>query len=59
MSRIGKLPVAVPAGVTITVDQGNVSVNGPKGSLTQFVLPEATLNVEDSQVTVTRNSDEK
>lgn len=59
MSRIGKLPVAVPAGVTITVDQGNVSVNGPKGTLTQFVLPEVTLNVKDGQAVVTRNSDEK
>lgn len=59
MSRIGKQPVAVPNGVTITVDQGNVSVNGPKGSLTQFVLPEVILNVEDGSATVMRKSDQK
>lgn len=59
MSRIGKLPVAVPAGVTITVDQGNVSVSGPKGTLNQFVLPEVTLDVNEGQASVTRKSDEK
>lgn len=59
MSRIGKLPVAVPAGVTITVDQGHVSVKGPKGTLSQFVLPQVSLKVEDSNAIVTRNSDEK
>lgn len=59
MSRIGKLPVAVPAGVTITVDSGNVTVSGPKGALTQFVLPEVNLDVADGNATVTRKSDQK
>ncbi|PLS81870.1 50S ribosomal protein L6 [Candidatus Saccharibacteria bacterium] len=59
MSRIGKLPVTIPSGVTITVDNGTVTVQGPKGSLSQFVLPEINLTVEDGQVIVTRKSDEK
>ncbi len=59
MSRIGKLPVAIPAGVTITVDQATVTVQGPKGTLQQFMLPHVELTVEDGKVTVTRKSDEK
>jgi large subunit ribosomal protein L6 len=59
MSRIGKLPVKIPAGVTITVDSGDITVTGPKGTLTQFQLPEVDLKVEDGEVIVTRKSDEK
>src|SRR5688572_22625009 len=59
MSRIGKLPVAIPAGVTITVDDGFITVVGPKGTLKQFVLPEVELKIEDNQFIVTRKSDEK
>jgi len=59
MSRIGKLPIAIPSGVTITVDSGYVTVTGPKGTLTQFVLPEVDVTVEDGTLTVTRKSDEK
>jgi large subunit ribosomal protein L6 len=59
MSRIGKLPVQVPAGVTITVDQSAVKAQGPKGSLEQFLLPEVKVKVEEGTVTVTRNNDEK
>lgn len=59
MSRIGKLPIQVPSGVTITVDSGYVTVTGPKGTLTQFVLPEVDVNIEDGTLTVTRKSDEK
>lgn len=59
MSRIGKLPIEVPAGVTITVDQGIVKVHGPKGELSQAVLPEVTVKNEDNTVTVLRKSDEK
>ena len=44
MSRIGKLPITVPAGVTVTVDENNfVTVKGPKGTLTQQVNPDITL----------------
>lgn len=59
MSRIGKLPIQVPSGVTITVDSGNVTVVGPKGTLSQFVLPEVNIAIEGEQLTVTRKSDEK
>ncbi|MCA9338962.1 50S ribosomal protein L6 [Candidatus Saccharibacteria bacterium] len=59
MSRIGKLPIEIPSGVTITVDQGMVKVQGPKGELSQEVLPEVTIKIEDNQLTVSRKSDEK
>ncbi|HWZ65296.1 MAG TPA: 50S ribosomal protein L6 [Patescibacteria group bacterium] len=59
MSRIGKLPIQVPAGVTITVDNGIVSVVGPKGTLSQTILPNVTVTLEESVLKVTRNSDEK
>ena len=59
MSRIGKLPVPIPSGVTITVDQGTVKVQGPNGTLEHFVLPEVTIDIEESQVVVKRKSDEK
>lgn len=59
MSRIGKLPIAVPTGVTITVDADVITVSGPKGSLEQFVLPHINLTIEDGVVTVTRKSEEK
>ncbi len=52
LSRIGKLPVIIPAGVTITVDSGDVVVKGPKGELTQFITPAVEVKVEDGQVTV-------
>jgi large subunit ribosomal protein L6 len=59
MSRIGKLPIQVPSGVTITVDNGLVTVTGPKGTLLQPALSHVTVNLEDNQVIVTRISDEK
>lgn len=59
MSRIGKLPIAIPSGVTITVDVHNVTVNGPKGSLTQFLLPEVKVEVKENEVVVTRANDEQ
>lgn len=59
MSRIGKLPVAIPTGVTITVDQGAVNVTGPKGSLSTPVLSDVTVEVADGNAVVARKSDEK
>ncbi len=59
MSRIGKLPIKIPSGVTITVDDNFVSVTGPKGTLQQFTMPGIDVTVEDGQVTVTRQSDER
>lgn len=52
LSRIGKLPIAIPSGVTITVDSGDVTVEGPKGKLIQFITPAAAVAVEDGQVKV-------
>ena len=60
MSRIGKLPIAIPAGVTVTVDAETVvTVKGPKGTLTQAVNPIISVNVEGNIVHVTRPNDEK
>lgn len=60
MSRIGKLPVNIPAGVTVSVSADNVvTVKGPKGELTQAVKPEITVEVKDGIVQVSRPSDEK
>ena len=60
MSRIGKLPITVPAGVTVTVDENNfVTVKGPKGTLTQQVNPVITIKQEGNVLTLTRPSDAK
>jgi len=60
MSRIGKLPVSVPAGVTVTVSQENVvTVKGPKGQLSQKMNPAITLTQEDGKLTLTRENDTK
>ena len=60
MSRIGKLPVHIGAGVTITVDEHNVvTVKGPKGELTQRVSPEMILEQDNGVLTVKRPSDDK
>jgi large subunit ribosomal protein L6 len=60
MSRIGKNPVDFPAGVTISVSKGNlVTVKGPKGELTQQVDPDMGIEINDSEVQVTRPSDSK
>ena len=59
MSRIGKAPVAVPNGVTVTLKDDNViSVKGPKGELTRSLPAAMTVAQENGQVTVTRPSDE-
>jgi large subunit ribosomal protein L6 len=59
MSRIGKLPVAVPSGVDVTLADQTVTVKGPKGTLSQHVLPVVNVALEDGQVVVTRKSDDK
>ncbi len=58
MSRIGKLPIELPSGVTITVDPEWITVSGSKGTLKQFTLPGITVKQEDNQVIVTRVDDE-
>jgi large subunit ribosomal protein L6 len=60
MSRIGKLPITVPAGVTVQVDESNtVTVKGPKGTLVQAVNPDITLKQEGGVLTLLRPSDAK
>jgi large subunit ribosomal protein L6 len=60
MSRIGKLPITVPAGVTVQVDEQNtVTVKGPKGTLVQPVNPDITLTQADGVLTLHRPSDAK
>ena len=59
MSRIGRMPVEIPAGVTVTVNGNTVTVKGPKGTLTQSFSERMTVAVEGSQVLVTRPTDEK
>jgi large subunit ribosomal protein L6 len=58
MSRIGKNPIAIPAGVTVEVNGDVVTVKGKKGQLTQNIV-DVTVKVEDGQVLVERSSDEK
>lgn len=57
MSRIGKQPIAVPDGVTVTVEPERVSVKGPKGELSERVSREMAVDQADGTVTVTRPSD--
>ena len=59
MSRIGKLPIAVPAGVTVTLKDDVVTVKGPKGELSQYVNPLITVTINPGEVIVSRSSDEK
>jgi large subunit ribosomal protein L6 len=54
MSRIGKQPIEVPAGVTVTIDPGRVTVHGPKGELRQVVPQRIGIKQEDGQILVTR-----
>ena len=57
MSRIGKKPIVVPAGVTVTVDGHKVTVKGPKGTLTKEFNKNLTIALEDGHVVVTRPDD--
>jgi large subunit ribosomal protein L6 len=59
MSRIGKLPIPVPAGVEIKIDGQNVDVKGPKGTLSLTVSAPITISVEDGTITVARPDDER
>ena len=58
MSRVGKLPIQIPSGVTITADPDFVTVAGPKGTLKQFTMPGVSVAVEGNQVVVSRANDE-
>ena len=57
MSRIGNKPVTIPDGVTVSVGPGRVTVNGPRGELTQAIDPDMTVEVDDGVLTVSRPTD--
>ncbi len=59
MSRIGKLPISIPAGVTVSQSEGVVMVKGPKGELKQSIDPRIIVKIEDGNVVVERQSDER
>lgn len=58
MSRVGKQPIAIPSGVTITVDDAKITVAGSKGTLEQFAMPGITVKQEGDELIVTRANDE-
>ena len=59
MSRIGRKPIAIPAGVEVKLADGVATVKGPKGTLTQAIHPNMKVEVADGQILVTRPDDEK
>jgi large subunit ribosomal protein L6 len=58
MSRIGKQPIDIPGGVTVTVEPDKVTVNGSKGSLEQFTMPGIKISQAENQINVERENDE-
>ena len=59
MSRIGKSPISIPEGVTVTIDNFMVTVKGPKGELVQSIDDSVSINVEDNVITLSRASEDK
>lgn len=59
MSRVGKSPVVIPGGVTVTVSDDNITVAGGKGTLEQFTMPGITVTEKDGKIIVSRASDEQ
>lgn len=59
MSRIGRKPITIPSGVNVTLDNTLITVKGPKGTLSRELHKDMKLNVEESQLTVERPSDNK
>ena len=59
MSRIGRKPIAIPAGVEFKFENGVATAKGPKGTLTQKIHPNMTVTVENNEILVTRPNDEK
>jgi len=59
MSRIGRMPITIPAGVVVTVNRGEVIVNGPKGELQRTFNPELSITLDDNTLTVSRPSDSR
>jgi large subunit ribosomal protein L6 len=59
MSRIGRLPITIPSGVDVTIDGRNVTVTGPRGSLSRSLHPDMTVSREDGTLVVTRPTEQK
>ncbi len=59
MSRIGKLPIAIPSGVSITYNDNLVTVKGPLGTLSQVIDPDITLEIDSNNVTLSRATNQK
>ena len=59
MSSIGRLPITVPSGVDVTIDGRNVTVKGPKGTLSRSLHPDITVSREDGTLVVTRPTEQK
>jgi large subunit ribosomal protein L6 len=59
MSRIGRLPVAIPSNVDVTIDGRQLTVKGPKGTLTRSLHPDMTVSQEDGTIVVTRPTEQK
>ncbi|MFN3202300.1 MAG: 50S ribosomal protein L6 [Bradymonadia bacterium] len=59
MSRIGKLPVVIPGGVTVETSGGNITVKGPKGTLSRPIPPKVDVSIDDGNVVVKRASEER
>jgi large subunit ribosomal protein L6 len=58
MSRVGKSPITVPSGVSVTISDAEISVSGSKGTLSQFTMPDITVKQEGEELIVTRANDE-
>ncbi len=59
MSRIGRMPITVPSGVDVTIDGRNLTVKGPKGTLSRALHPDMTVSREDGTLVVTRPTEQK
>ena len=59
MSRIGRMPITVPSGVTVSIKKSKVTVSGPKGELSRSLNPEMAITQQDNTITVSRPSDNK
>ena len=58
MSRVGKSPITVPSGISVTIADDAITVSGSKGTLSQFTMPDITVKQEGEQLVVTRANDE-
>lgn len=59
MSRIGKLPISIPAGVVVTFEDNLVTVKGPKGELSQYINPLISVDIQSGHIVLSRQSDDK